>query len=112
MPQWLMYELKDPLPICKISFFPRSDRHAQSDTPKSYKFEGSYDGITFEMIFSLDDQVGSPGTIMTKSFANEKSFKFYRLMFLEVPGRSNGNKFVVLADVNFFGNPGESRWFR
>jgi len=106
VPQWLMYELKDPLPICKISFFPRSDRHAQSDTPKSYKFEGSYDGITFETIFSLDDQVGSPGTIMTKSFANKNFFKFYRLMFLEVPGRSNGNKFVVLVDVNFFGNPG------
>ena len=112
MPQWLMYELKDPLPICKISFFPRSDRHARSDTPKSYKFEGSNDGITFETIFSLDDQVGSPGTIVTKSFANKKAFKFYRLKFLDVPGRLNGQKFVVLRNVKFFGNLGESRWLR
>ena len=110
-----MYELIDPLPICKISFFPRSDNsigNAPRDFPKSFKFEGSYDGTTFENILSVDDQACVPGTIVTKSFANKKAFKFYRLQFLDVPGRLNGQKFVVIRNVKFFGNLGESRWFR
>ena len=116
MPQWLMYKLINPLPICKISYLPRHDNsggNTPRDCPKSYKFEGSNNGITFETIFSVhDDQACVPGVIVTKSFVNEKAFKFYRLFFLDVPGRNNGKKFVVLGDVQFFGHLGESRGVR
>merc|ERR1712212_709865 len=108
MPQWIMYKLINPLPICQISYLPRHDNSAGNtprDCPKSYRFEGSNDGITFEIIMSVhDDQACVPGTIVTKSFVNEKAFKFYRLFFLDVPGRNNGNKYVVLGDVQFFGH--------
>ena len=102
-----MYELIDPSPICKISFLPRMDNSAGNvpkDCPKSYKFEGSNDGTSFETILSVTDQEPCVAdAILTKSFANEKAYKFYRFMVLDVPGRSNA-KYVILRDLRFFGN--------
>ena len=74
------------------------------DCPKSYKFEGSNDDTNWETILSVTDQDPCvAGAILTKSFNNNKKFKYYRFMVLDVPGRTN-TKFVILRDLRFFGN--------
>ena len=74
------------------------------DCPKSYKFQGSTDGTNFEDILTVTDQDPCVAdAILTKSFANQKSFKFYRFLVLDVPGRDTA-KYVIMRDLRFFGN--------
>ena len=107
MPQWLQYELVDPVAICGISFLPRLDNSAgnvKRDCPKSYKFQGSNDGLTFETLLFVEDQVCVPGATISKSFNNINEYKFYRFLVLEVPGRTNGHHFAIMRELRFFGN--------
>jgi len=114
MPQWLMYELKDPLPIDKISWKTRyqTDDHYMSihtrDCPKSFIFEGSNDAKTFTPLLIVKDldilTECKPKRTMTKCFHNNKLFKYYRLKVTDVDGRKNGKKWAVISDLQFFGN--------
>jgi len=112
MPQWLMYELKDPLPIDKISWKTRyqTDDHYMSihdrDCPKSFVFEGSNDAKTFTPLLSVKDldvhTECKPKRTMTKCFHNNKLFKYYRFTVTDVKGRTNGKKWAVISDLQFF----------
>ena len=108
MPPWLDFELNNPKAICKISFRTlgnNSKKNKAIHCPKSFKFQGSNDNKTFTDLLTLTDAVErtcNPDKVFAESFANEKAFKFYRLFVLDVPGRKNGRKYVILRDIQFF----------
>jgi len=111
MPQWLMYELKDPSPINKISWKTRHETYldnAPRDCPKSFVFEGSNDAKTFTPLLTVKDldvdTLCKPNRTMTECFHNNKLFKYYRFYVNDVKGRENGNKWTVISDLQFFGN--------
>ena len=117
MPQWLLYELVDSAAICQITFLPRMDNSAGNvprDCPSSFRFEGSHDGTAFETILSVENQDPCVAeAILTKSFANDEAFRFYRFTVLDVPGRAanlrtlaqqQNAKYVIIRDLRFFGN--------
>jgi len=114
MPQWLMYELKDPFPISKISWKTRyqTEDHYMlihnRDCPKSFVFEGSMDANTFTPLLTVEDlDVDTeciPEHEMTKSFPNEELFKYYRFYVMDVRGRTTGPKYAVISDLQFFGH--------
>jgi len=111
MPQWLRYELTESVPICKISFRPRIKNPSDyrlKDCPKSYRFEGSRDNVTFKPLLEMHDvnvdYVCKSGQAITKLIPQEKveKFQFYRLWIEDVRGRTNGHKFAVLGSLQFF----------
>ena len=100
----MSYQLPHSAAICRISFLPRTGPNARFDCPSSYKFEGSDDGVRFETILFVEKEATCiDGTRIKKSFLNDKAFKHYRLMILDVPpGRGNKKKFVVIRDLRFY----------
>ena len=103
-----MYELKDPLPIIKISWRTRPQRgNAAKDCPKSFVFEGSNDAKTFTPLLTIEnldvDTQCKPEHTMTKYFPNDKLFKYYRFKVNDVKGRENGDKWAVISNLQFFG---------
>jgi len=114
MPQWLLYELKEPLPICKISFNPRMDDYrgfTANDCPKSYRFEGSNNNLTFTTLLTINDANVDvecvSGRTITRWIPREKvsTFTFYRFYVEDVQGRIDtitGVKYVVFGNLQFF----------
>ena len=111
MPQWLLYELHEPKSICRFIFSARDNSYSYTDCPKSFRFEGSNDGEKFTTLFLVSlEETCTPKMSLVHSFINRESYKYYRFMVLDVPGRANGHKFVVIGNVKFFGHKvGESR---
>jgi len=111
MPQWLLYELKEPLPVCKFSFRPRNKNLGYNrvrDCPKSYRFEGSNDNVTFTPLFTMVDEnisaVCYSGETIAQFIPENKvePFKFYRFFVVDVKGRGNGNKYATFGNLQFF----------
>ena len=44
------------------------------------------------------------GQIITTTFPNNIDYLYYKIMVYDVPGRTNGNKYVVLRDIKMFGS--------
>jgi len=111
--QWLQLKLNTiiPAPVCKISFLPPkrvTEIEVAEDCPKKYKFQGSYDGKNFLPLFEEDQQTCETDKRITKTFTNVEAFRFYRLVVLDVLGRTEQvhgmtPKFVVVRDLQFYG---------
>jgi len=113
MPQWLLYELKEPLPICKISFYPRIDNsggNTPRDCPKSFRFEGSNDNDNFDTLLEYEDfdvdRNCKAEVKITLPIPEDrvKAYKFYRFFVVDVRGRtqSQGQKYAVFGNIRFF----------
>jgi len=128
MPQWLTYQLKGKrkrlifdlneqpygpnvridIPICKISFRPRAgpSPNVDNDCPKKFKFQGSHNNRPpwFDLAVEDTEQECTTSTLIEMYFPKETkpAFEYYRLWIEEVPGRKNGNKYVVIRDLQFF----------
>ena len=104
-----MYELREPRKVCKISFRPRPEENlAAPDCPTDYTFEGSnskqFNTSSVLLLNITNHPACIPGKVVTQPFKNEKSFKYYRLNIIDVPGRpTSTQKFAVISDVRFYG---------
>ena len=74
------------------------------DCPKNYGIEGSNDGSSFVLIKRVE---GLPsceeGKEIVTLLNNDASYLYYRILVETVPGRTDGNKFVVLRDIKMYG---------
>ena len=112
MPQWLRYELKQPRQVCKISFLPRLDNsfgNRQKDCPKHFEFQGSDNGRNFITLLTVKNQQCPASKTITHTFKNNRAFKFYRVFIRNTPGRSARVKYVVMGNLQLFGN-GKGRY--
>ena len=114
MPQWVVFKLKEPTVICRISWgFGSRKKNAAKDCPRKVFVYGSNNSKSwatqlYHMNWLDVNKFCVPGKNITKYFPNKEIFKEYSIQINDVKGRSRTKKYAVLSDVQFFGPNGES----
>jgi len=109
MPQSVTYKLKEKAVVCKITFLPRKDNsweqglHGKQDCPTNFRIEGSYDGVSFNLLKRVEGNTCKKDQIIKHMLNNCAEYRYYRILVESVPGRSSGAKYVLLRDIQMFG---------
>lgn len=101
---WLQYEFANPTVITQYSIMPTTNN--LTSAPKSWRFEGSNDGVNFDL---LHEVWGSTGWLnSTKrifNFSNSKNYKMYRIYITE----NNGQTHTGIFELEMFETAGVIR---
>jgi len=99
---WLMYQFTLPKKIVKYSVSSSTIAGTETMYPKSWTFEGSNDGILFDV---LDTQSNITGWILsqTKTFDinNVKTYLYYRINV----SLHNGGSYLAIGELSMFETP-------
>ncbi|MCO4315547.1 discoidin domain-containing protein, partial [Pectobacterium versatile] len=97
-PQWLRVDLPTPEAIGGYSIQNRLSSVISS--PRSWRFEGSHDGITWESLHSVNnDTNNNPGGIREFKISSSVAYLSYRIIITE----SNANtSYVVIQEIKLF----------
>lgn len=99
IPGWLQYKFNIPTRVGKYAIISRNNASLLNQSPKSWVFQGSNDGVTWELLDARDNQTGW-GQYETREFFcdNSKEFLYYRLFVLAV----NGSNAIHIDELEFF----------
>jgi hypothetical protein len=115
VPEMIWIEFENPTIVTEVSFGSREDdpSYASLDGPSKFELLGTNDSI-FAMqcnansvwITIASDMSGSPFTFkgikkLEVPSKNLQPFKGYGIRILEVPGRSDGKKWVTISSLHF-----------
>ncbi|MEI7085136.1 discoidin domain-containing protein [Pectobacterium versatile] len=97
-PQWLRVDLPTPEAIGGYSIQNRLSSVISS--PRSWRFEGSHDGITWESLHSVNnDTNNNPGGIREFKISSSVAYLSYRIIITE----SNANtSYVVIQEIKLY----------
>lgn len=96
---WLAYEFPESIVVSAYSLVPQTSLVTR--TPKDFTFEGSHDGVTWDV---LDTRVGETGWINSEkrvySFSNDVAYKHYRINI----SANNGDSYLAIGEMEMMQN--------
>ncbi|GKV79442.1 hypothetical protein PEC106664_02160 [Pectobacterium carotovorum subsp. carotovorum] len=97
-PQWLRVDLPNPEAIGGYSIQNRLSSVISS--PRSWRFEGSHDGITWESLHSVNNDTNSnAGVIREYRISSSVAYASYRIIITESNPNTN---YVVIQNIKLF----------
>ncbi|MEI7207969.1 discoidin domain-containing protein [Pectobacterium carotovorum] len=98
VPQWLRVDLPNPEAIGGYSIQNRLSSVISS--PRSWRFEGSHDGITWESLHSVNNDTNSnAGVIREYRISSSVAYASYRIIITESNPNTN---YVVIQNIKLF----------
>ncbi|ASR47218.1 hypothetical protein B4V02_11235 [Paenibacillus kribbensis] len=91
---WLRYDFSNPVVIEQYVIYPQTT--ATDRAPKDWTFEGSNDGITWNVLDTQSNITGWVNSTPKKfSFSNSNSYKNYRINITA----NNGSQYLALSEL-------------
>lgn len=97
LPTWIQIDFGTQRPISALKILPRVNNATQA--PKNFTFQGSNDGINFDIISSYTNQTSwTSGTYKTFNLSNVVNYRYYRI---HITASNSTNYAVTMGQIKF-----------
>ena len=104
MPEWVEYSFDVPQVVAAYEIAARPDSYVVYDSPVDFTLQASSGGGQFTIV---DSQTGVDDWVAHSSkrfyVSSPTAFSTYRLDVTATGGRSNGEEWLVLCELTFYG---------